>query len=52
MNETNLNSYVGRVDPVEVDTEAAMEKSEMEFTHGRTGPQVYVGRSCEERGAV
>ncbi|KAK1809433.1 hypothetical protein LTR12_016213 [Friedmanniomyces endolithicus] len=52
MNETNLNSYIGRVDPVEVDTEAAIEKSEMEFTKGRKAPHVYVGRSCEERGAA
>ncbi|TKA62397.1 hypothetical protein B0A55_12597 [Friedmanniomyces simplex] len=34
VSEMNLDSYVRRADPMEVDTEAAMENSEMESTEG------------------
>ncbi|KAK3116338.1 hypothetical protein LTR53_003415 [Teratosphaeriaceae sp. CCFEE 6253] len=52
MNEISLNSYVGRADPMEVDTEAAMEKSEVEPTEGTKVPHVRIGTSCEEKGAA
>ncbi|KAK0796324.1 hypothetical protein LTR75_010246 [Friedmanniomyces endolithicus] len=38
MSEMSLGSYVGRADPMEVNTEAAMEHSEKEFTEGRKIP--------------
>ncbi|KAK0972239.1 hypothetical protein LTR54_017623 [Friedmanniomyces endolithicus] len=52
MSEMSLDSYVGRADPMEVDTEAAMENSEKESTEGRKIPHVLVAMSCEEKGAA
>ncbi|KAK0840090.1 hypothetical protein LTS02_017289 [Friedmanniomyces endolithicus] len=50
MSEMSLDSYVGRADPMEVDTEAAMENSEKESTKGRKTSHVLSDGSA--RGAV
>ncbi|KAK4905823.1 hypothetical protein LTR49_024914 [Elasticomyces elasticus] len=52
MSEISLKSYDGRTDPMEVDTVATMENSEVESTEGTLAPHVRGGMSCEGKGAA